>query len=126
MSLMVVLRYLWASPNTIIGLALACISYPGSTSAKWSAGALEMTGGLIGSLMAKWPFRASAICIGHVILAHDEAALILSRRHERVHMRQYETFGPFMLPAYCAASAWALIRGGRPYHDNYFERQARR
>ncbi len=120
------LKYLWASPNTIIGLILASISYPGSTSAAWAGGALEMTGGLIGTLMAKWPFRASAICIGHVILAHDEASLIFSRRHERVHMRQYETFGPFMLPAYCTASLWALIRTGRPYRDNYFERQANR
>lgn len=126
MSLMIVLRYLWASPNTIIGLTFACMSYPGSTSAKWNAGALEITGGMVGTLMANWPFRASAFCIGHVILAHDEAALIFSRRHERVHMRQYETFGPFMLPAYCAASVWALMRGGRPYHDNYFERQANR
>lgn len=76
--------------------------------------------------MSRWPFRASAICIGHVILAHDEAALIFSRRHERVHMRQYETLGPFMLPAYCIASLWALIRTGQPYRDNFFERQANR
>jgi hypothetical protein len=46
--------------------------------------------------------------------------------HELVHVRQFESWGPLMIPAYLLAALWARLRGGHPHADNYFERQARR
>jgi hypothetical protein len=65
------------------------------------------------------------LTLGHVVLARDLPALQQTRAHERVHVRQYERWGPFFLPAYAAASLWALSRGRHPYVDNWFEREAR-
>jgi hypothetical protein len=67
----------------------------------------------------------AAITFGHVVLGRDGDALEWSRAHERVHVTQYERWGPFFLPAYAAASLWALARGGDFYRDNCFERAAR-
>jgi hypothetical protein len=57
------------------------------------------------------PGGALAITFGHVVLARDEAALTLTRMHERVHVRQYERWGPAFIPAYVLASAWGIITG---------------
>jgi hypothetical protein len=43
-----------------------------------------------------------AITLGHVVLATTESALKKTRSHERVHVRQYERWGPFFIPAYLA------------------------
>ena len=89
-------------------------------------GALEFSGGWIGSRLShpasRFPFHA--ITFGHVILGTDTAALDAARDHEHAHVRQYETWGPFFLPAYLASSAWQLLCGRRCYRDNWFERQA--
>lgn len=45
--------------------------------------------------------------------------------HELAHVRQYETWGPFFIPAYLGASIAARLRGGRAYTDNHFEVTAR-
>ncbi len=67
---------------------------------------------------------ADAMTLGHVVIARDARALELTRAHERVHVRQYESWGPLFVPAYLLAGVWALIRGGHPYFDNRFEREA--
>jgi hypothetical protein len=89
-------------------------------------GVLEFSGGWIGSRLShpasRFPFHA--ITFGHVILGTDAAALDAARDHEHVHVRQYETWGPFFLPAYVVSSAWQVLRGRRCYRDNWFERQA--
>jgi len=89
-------------------------------------GVLEFSGGWIGTRLchpaSRFPFRA--ITFGHVILGTDAAALDAARKHEHVHVRQYEAWGPFFLPAYLASSAWQLACGRRVYRDNWFERQA--
>jgi hypothetical protein len=46
------------------------------------------------------------------------------RTHELVHVRQYERWGPLFVPAYLASSAIIWLRGGDPYRDNPFEREA--
>lgn len=124
--MLLVLKYIWTSPNTLIGLLLAIISLPGSTSAKWNDGIFELTGGCIGKAISHWPLSASAITIGHVIIANDEGLLILSRRHELIHVKQFEVWGPIMIPAYMVASVIAIICGKHPYKENYFEKQASR
>ncbi len=121
-----VVSYLWASPNSVIGLiagsAMLCLGGRVRT----VRGCAEFSGGLIGSFITSpavaCPYRA--MTLGHVILGTDERALDCAREHEQVHVRQCERWGLFFLPAYIASSLWQLLRGRRCYRDNYFERQA--
>lgn len=75
-----------------------------------------------------WPrrvgWRYRAITFGHVVLCVDDADDRLMR-HERAHVRQFERWGIFLLPAYLGASLWALVRGRHHYRDNLFEIAAR-
>lgn len=67
----------------------------------------------------------TAITLGHVILAQSDVDLVRTRAHERVHVRQYERWGPIFPVLYLAASMIAFLEGGDAYFDNRFERQAR-
>jgi hypothetical protein len=58
------------------------------------------------------------------VLGTSRAALDATRAHERVHVRQYERWGPLFVPLYLAASIWAAVNGGDAYYDNPFEREA--
>lgn len=123
-----VLRYLWAFfPNTLIGLTLAGLAR--ATGGGWRVvdGVLEAHGGAAAWLLRHatlLPLGATAITFGHVVLGRTPAALDLTREHERVHVRQYERWGPCFLPAYGLSSLAAWRRGERPYRDNRFEREA--
>lgn len=118
--------YAWAGPNSLIGLVLGAVMLLFGARLRAIQGVAEFSGGLIGSKLTSpvvaCPYHA--LTLGHVILASDAAALDCSREHERVHVRQYERWGPFFLPAYFASSLWQLLLGRRCYRDNYFERQA--
>lgn len=120
------LSYAWASPNSLIGLVIGGALILLGARAQRVAGVLEVEGGLFGTLLG--PKRISlpwrAVTLGHVILGIDQAALDQSRAHEHVHVRQYEQWGPFFLPAYVVSSLWQLACGRRCYRDNWFERQA--
>ncbi len=124
------LAYLWAAPTTLAGLPFALLAKPTGGGVRRIDGVLEVHGGA-----AEWFLRrvtplvmggpgASAMTLGHVVIGRDQAALDLSRDHERVHVRQTERWGPLFLPAYAAASLWAKLRGRDAYHDNPFEREA--
>ncbi len=118
--------YVWASPNTAIGLLFGIAMALMGAKARAVRGVLEFSGGWLGAQLchpaSRFPFRA--ITFGHVILGTDAVALAAAREHEHVHVRQYEAWGPFFLPAYLASSAWQLLCGRRCYRDNWFERQA--
>ena len=119
-------RYLWASPTTLLGLALALAALRRGRVLVVD-GVLEVSGPLVRwGLTHLVPLRggASAITLGHVVLGRDGRALDETRAHERVHVRQYERWGPLFVPLYLAASAWAVMRGGHFYFDNVFEREA--
>ncbi len=123
-----VLLYLWALPTTAVGLLFvpaALLSRGGGV--QWVDGVLELHGGAVRFFLEKCtllPGGASAMTLGHVVLGRDRAALEFSRSHERVHVRQCERWGPLFLPAYAVASVVAVLRGGRAYEDNAFEREA--
>jgi hypothetical protein len=118
--------YVWASPNSVLGLAIGGVMILLGARATRVAGVLEVGSGLVGSLLGPTrialPWRA--MTLGHVILGIDESALDSSRAHEHVHVRQYERWGPFFLPAYVISSLWQVACGRRCYRDNWFERQA--
>jgi hypothetical protein len=122
------LHYLWASPTTLLGLALAGLALAGRGRAARVGGVLEAHGGLAVPLLERLMpgGGAVAIALGHVIVARDAASLEQHRAHERVHVRQAERWGPLFVPAYLAAGLWAWLRGGHPYRDNRFEREAER
>lgn len=123
------LLYVWAFPNTLLGLVLATMAKLTGGEAHVVQGVLEVHGGavefylrrIVGLILRG---GASAMTLGHVVLARDQRLLDITRAHERVHVRQCERWGPLFVPAYAAASFWAWVTGRRPYKDNFFERQA--
>jgi hypothetical protein len=121
------IQVLWALPCSVIGLGLAALVLAAGGRAKLSAGALEVTyrrsHAQCGSLARVLPFRG--IVFGHVIMAVTDAELVAIGPHERVHVQQYELWGPLFFLAYGASSLWQLAQGHNPYWDNHFEVQAR-
>jgi len=122
-----VFRYVWAAPATALGLVFALLALRGGRIALVE-GVVEAHGPLVRwalTHLAVVPGGVAAITFGHVVLGRDGDALEWSRAHERVHVAQYERWGLLFLPAYVAASLWAVVRGGDFYLDNAFERAAR-
>jgi hypothetical protein len=122
-------RYLWAAPNTVLGLTLWPVVLLTGGRAQVHGGVLELYGGILESVLDRCvpvDGGAAAMTLGHVVIARDRLLLDLSRRHERVHVRQCECWGPLFIPAYFLASLWAAVKGQGAYHGNYFELQARR
>jgi len=121
-----VVRYAWAALPTLVGLALALPVLAFGGTARRIGGTLEIAGRPIAGFVARMParLRFQAITFGHVILGVDHAVLAAVRTHERVHVRQYERWGPLFLPLYVASSAVQLACGRDPYRDNRFEREA--
>jgi len=121
------LKHLWAAPCSAVGLAMAAIPLALGGRATVSAGAVEVTyresADGCGRLAGKLPFRA--IVFGHVILAVTREELQRIGPHERVHVEQYERWGPLFFLAYGLSSLWQLVRGRSPYWHNHFEVQAR-
>lgn len=117
-------RVLWASPNTLIGLALG-LALLLTTGARWRRvdGTLEIAA-LRHAPRRRWPF--AAITLGHVIVGIHAGELVRLRAHEQVHVRQCERWGPLFLPAYALAGLWQWLRGREAYWDNPFEVEARR
>jgi hypothetical protein len=120
------LVYLWALPTTTVGLLFLPLALAGG-GARVVDGVLELHGAAIAFFLRRCTLLrggASAMTLGHVVLGRDQRLLELTRPHERVHVRQCERWGPLFIPAYLVASLLVLIRGGRPYEDNPFEREA--
>lgn len=124
--LMRIPAYLWTSPNTMLGLLFWPLARLTGGSGRLVDGVLEIEGGAVAWLLAHaTPIGgAQAMTLGHVVLGRSRGALDVSRSHEHVHVRQYERWGPFFLPAYFAGSAIAAMRGLHFYRDNPFEREA--
>lgn len=116
--------YLWASPCSALGVLAILV-----TRASWRVhlGIVEACGDGVSHLFDAWPptRTITAMTLGHVVIARDHDALEWTRAHERVHVDQYERWGPLFLPAYACASVIAWARRGDAYLDNAFERQAR-
>ncbi len=122
-----VLRYLWASPNTVLGLVFAMLGVCTGGRMRLHRGVIETHGGLVTwwlQHVVPLPGGARALTLGHVVLGRSPEELHLTREHERVHVRQYERWGPAFLPAYALASLLAWKRGQPPYRGNRFEREA--
>jgi len=124
-----VLRYIWASPNTLVGLLMTLPLLAGGDRVQRVGGVLEVHGRLAAWLLGRLvPLEggAAAITFGHVVIGRDQGALEATRTHELAHVRQCEVWGPLFIPAYLMAALWGYARHGCAYEHNYFERQARR
>ena len=95
------LGYLWAAPNTLVGLAVAATC---RGSVRRVEGALAVCGarGPLGRMLARRGF--SATTLGHVIIARGEPSPALLA-HELCHTRQAERLGVAFGPAYLALLA---------------------
>jgi hypothetical protein len=115
--------YLWAFPVTLIGLVPALSARMTGGSMRVRCGVIEAWGGSAGWLLRGGRIfdGAAAMAIGHVILARDAECLNWSRGHELAHVRQYERWGIFFLPAYWAICIWLKMRGYHPYLDHPLE-----
>lgn len=118
------LGYLWASPNTLLGLLLGLTAFVAGGGVQLRAGVIEFYGGWLRWLLQRLAGDAAAMTLGHVILGQTSENLDLARQHELVHVRQYERWGPAFIPAYLACSFWLWLRRRRPYWDNPFEIEA--
>ena len=122
-------RYLWTSPNTALGLLFLPAALCRGGGVQIVSGVIEIYGPGAAALLTYGVWMrggASAITFGHVVLGRDRSVLAVTRQHERVHVRQYELWGPAFIPAYLLSSVWAAVRGESAYFGNYFERQAYR
>ena len=120
------LAYVWALPTTCVGLLFLPPALCGG-GVQVVDGVVELHGGGVAWFLRHCTLLkggASAMTLGHVVLGRDRETLDWTRRHERVHVRQCERWGPLFLPAYGIASLVALLRGRHPYEDNSFEREA--
>ena len=121
--------YLWASPNTALGLLLWPLALLPGGRAQVVDGVLELWGPPYAWFLRSFTGLAGgadAMTLGHVVLARSAEAHERTRLHERVHVWQCCALGPLFLPAYGLSSLWCLCRRRHPYLDNAFERHARR
>ena len=117
---------LWAGPNSVVGLLLVPLALLPGGSVRLRDGVLECVVGSLPSFARRVGARTGieVLTLGHVVVAGSARLMSISRRHERVHVRQYERYGPLFLPLYVASSILALVRGRHPYSHNRFEREA--
>lgn len=100
------LLYAWAFPTTLIGLLVVALALATRGRAARVAGTIEAHGGWASWLLERAvPGKggADALTLGHVIVGQSAESLRRNREHERVHVRQYERWGPFFVPAYLCA-----------------------
>jgi hypothetical protein len=88
--------YVWASPNTLLGLLLGLFSFQRPRVVR---GVLLFDGEPRGFTRLLRVFRRSAITYGHVVLSNRpvEGGLLA---HELHHVWQYEALGPLYIPIY--------------------------
>ena len=119
------LGYLWCLPLTLAGLVVAVL---GGAVYQFTRDGAMVWGTVPTSLLERWffvPFRAAAFTWGGVIIvAYEEDFSSRLIAHEHRHFQQAMVFGPLMPLVYLACSAWAWVRGKRPYFDNALERDA--
>jgi len=118
--------YIWAAPNTALGIVLGLVILGLGGRVRIVTGVAEFHGGKAGHFFASLPHPLcfGAITLGHVILGTCQQELAALREHEHVHVRQYEQWGMFFLPAYALSSLWEVSHGRHGYRNNFFERQA--
>ena len=121
MSLRQTLAYLWASPYTLLGIAMGLLL---GGRFRVVSGVIEIHGPWISAVLRKLLVPALAMTLGHVVLGQNSEALDRTRIHERVHVGQYERWGISFVPVYLFWSLLLSLRGRDGYLENPFEIEA--
>jgi hypothetical protein len=108
------LGYVWALPNTVVGLVLGALSVQRP---RFAHGVILFDRAPRGFLWAFTRAGWGAITLGHVILSGSrvEGTVLV---HEMAHVRQASLLGPLFLPSYLTLHVFT------GYADNPFETQA--
>ena len=116
-----IVAYLWASPYTVAGITIGLL-----LGGRFQVvdGVIEIFGPRIAGILMRMVIPALALTFGHVVFGQTEAALNLTRAHERVHVRQYERWGIAFVPAYLICWLILSLRGRDGYRENPFEVEA--
>ena len=124
--ILIALAVIWAAPWTLLGCALGVVNLIAGGSWQLRGRVLEFEGRFLAWLLNRAPLigGASAMTLGHSVIARTQDDLDRTRDHEFVHVQQYERWGPFFVPAYFISAGWVWCRGKHPYWDNPFEREA--
>jgi hypothetical protein len=126
--LLKLLKVIWASPYSLIGILIGLLGVATGGKMRWRDGAVEFFGGATRQFVRRLPtgIHTAGFTLGHVILGQNDEGLRYAGAHERIHVRQFELWGPLMGPAYLLASAWMWLLGRDAYRDNPFEVEAYR
>jgi len=120
------LKYCWVLPVSCLGILLIPLVFFSGGTVSLVRGIVEAEGGVLRFLLSRRrPGRTiEALTLGHVVIGRNREVLARCRDHERIHVRQYERWGLLFPLLYLLAGAAAAVRGGDPYRDNPFEREA--
>lgn len=118
------LLVLWAAPASLLGLALGLLALLSGGVLRRCGRVIEIYGGLAARFLESFPGEPIAMTLGHTVIGRTAAALDVTRQHELVHVRQYELWGPFLIPSYLACSLGLWLAGRDPYRENPFEKEA--
>lgn len=118
------LGYLWALPNTLLGVAFLPPTIFSGGRVTVRRGALELSGGAVAWYLRTLCGGVGAMTLGHVILGRDRRMLDYTRDHEHVHIAQYMRWGPLFIPMYGLSSLMCKWKGQNPYFENRFEKVA--
>ncbi len=123
-----ILLVVWVSPYSLLGLTIGAMGMLRGGQCRFRDGAVEFYAGGTAEFVRRLPPgpTTAGFTLGHVILGQTAEGLERVGKHERVHVRQFERWGPFMGPAYLGASAWLWLAGKDAYLDNPFEIEAYR
>ena len=100
-----ILVIFWAAPTSLVGFLVLAMVCRGAR-IRWVDGALEVWGPAICGMFQRFsPIKAEAMVLGHFVFGTSSEMLAAVRRHERIHVRQVECWGPLFFPAYLIASA---------------------
>ena len=117
------LRMLWAAPWSLLGLLIGLVGLLSGGQVQRKGRLLEFFGGCLPAILRVFPFFSGSpvATFGHVVLGRSDRYLNACRKHQFVHVRQYERWGLLFVPAYLACSLALWFSGKNPYHDNPFE-----
>jgi hypothetical protein len=116
---------IWTFPNSFLGLLFIFLAVKGSVHIV--DGSVEIESPLIANVFQKITNSEGsllALTLGQFVIGCNKTVLRSARKHERVHVRQYERWGILFIPAFFIASFYAKLGGRHPYKDNIFEREA--
>ncbi|MEZ6153574.1 MAG: hypothetical protein R3C09_26035 [Pirellulaceae bacterium] len=122
------LLVLWVGPYSLLGMCIGSLGMLLGGRGRYRDGAFEFYEGFTAWFVRRLPTgpTTAGFTLGHVILGQTSEGLEIVGKHERVHVRQFERWGPLMGPAYLGASAWLWLCGRDAYRDNPFEIEAYR